>query len=128
VAAEFRELPGLRVIVERAVYMPNLEAPPERPHPFVYFIRIRNDSTKTVLIRGRKWILKDDNGQIFVVEGRGVVGQMPEIRPEESFTYNSYHVISKNSVVSGSFFGVAEDGMSLRVRIPEFRLEVPETG
>lgn len=123
---KFRQLAGLRVVVERTVYLPDLDAPPERPHPFVYFLKIENESSKTVLIRGRKWILRDEKGPTFVIEGRGVVGQMPDLKPGESFRYNSYHVIAGNSRVEGSFFGVTEDGEALRVSIPEFHLEIPQ--
>ena len=45
------ELEGLRVVVDRVVHMPQLDAPPERPHPFVYFITIHNDSDETVTTR-----------------------------------------------------------------------------
>ena len=34
----FEELDGLLVEVDEVMYMPNLDAPPDRPHPFVYFI------------------------------------------------------------------------------------------
>ena len=38
------ELEPLRVSVDDVLYMPSLDAPTERPHPFVYFITITNDS------------------------------------------------------------------------------------
>jgi hypothetical protein len=37
------ELPGLRATVDRVAYMPHLEAPADKPFPFVYFITIHND-------------------------------------------------------------------------------------
>lgn len=126
-SGEFKEVPGLAVEVERIVYMPDLDAPPERPYPFVYFIKITNGSAETVSLRGRKWILKDEAGSFFVVEGQGLVGRTPVLKPGESFSYNSYHVIASNSMVGGSFFGVGQDGGGIRVSIPEFRLEVPES-
>lgn len=124
-SGEFREVPGLTVELERVVHVPELEAPPERPHPFAYFIRIVNGSVETVSILGRKWILRDETGQVFVVEGRGVVGQSPVLQPGEVFSYNSYHVVAGDTVVSGSFFGLGQDGQGIRVRIPEFHLKTP---
>ena len=44
VSSVFRELTNLRVIIDKIVYMPALEAPPDRPYPFVYFITIDNQS------------------------------------------------------------------------------------
>ena len=77
VSAVFRELANLRVIIDKIVYMPALEAPPDRPYPFVYFITIDNQSAETVTIRGRKWVITDQAGQKIVVEGDGVVGEYP---------------------------------------------------
>ena len=53
----FTELAGLSANVDRVVHMPQLEAPPDRPHPFVYFITIRNDS-------GGEWWEGELNGKV----------------------------------------------------------------
>ncbi len=124
-AGVIRELEGLRVKVDDVVYMPSLDAPPEKPHPFVYFISIHNDSPLPVTIRGRKWVVKEDAGEITVVEGDGVVGQTPVIEPGGHFSYNSYHVIARGALASGAFFGETEEGEWIFARIPEFRLDVP---
>ena len=121
------ELAGLRVTVDRVVYMPQLEAPEDRPHPFVYFITIHNDSAETVTIRGRKWVVTDTDDQCIVVEGDGVVGKFPRLEPGESFTYNSYHVIGSDSVAQGALFGVTEDGSGVFTRIPAFEMRTPDS-
>jgi len=120
------ELSGLRTVVDRVIYMPQLEAPPERPHPFVYFITIHNDSAETVTIRGRKWVVTDAEGQQTVVEGDGVVGKFPRIDPGGHFSYNSYHPIGSDSVAEGAFFGVTESGTPVFTRIPRFEMLAPE--
>ena len=48
-----KEYEGLRVKVDDVVYMPNLEAPANKPHPFVYFISIFNDSAVPVTLQTR---------------------------------------------------------------------------
>ena len=121
------ELPGLRVTVDRVVHVPHLDAPEDRPHPFVYFITIRNESEQTVTIRGRKWVVTDDAGQRLVVEGDGVVGKFPRLEPGEDFSYNSYHTIGADSVAEGAFFGVTDDAARVFTRIPAFKLRVPAT-
>lgn len=125
-SATISELHGLHVVIDRVAYMPHLEAPADRPHPFVYFITIRNDSTETVTIRGRKWIVVDDEGQQLVVEGDGVVGKFPQLDPGDDFSYNSCHVIGSDSVAHGAFFGVTAGGRRVFTRIPEFELRVPQ--
>lgn len=124
-ASGMREFDGLRVKVDDVIYMPSLDAPPEKPHPFVYFISIHNDSPVPVTMRGRKWVVREDEGEISVVEGDGIVGQTPVIEPGGHFSYNSYHVVAQGAVVSGAFFGEAGTGEWVFVRIPEFRLEIP---
>ena len=112
--------------VDDVIYMPTLDAPEDKPHPFVYFITILNDSTERVRILGRKWIIREADGEVSVVEGDGVVGQTPVLEPGDNFSYNSYHVVAGNAEVSGAFFGTTSAGAKVRVRIPDFELELPE--
>ncbi len=122
------ELKGLRVVIDRVVYAPNLEAPPDRPFPFVYFLTIRNESEIPVTIKARKWVVTDTSGERIVVEGDGVVGKFPRIEPGHQFSYNSYHVIGSDSVAEGAFFGVTDAGELVFTRIPKFTLEAPGIG
>lgn len=124
-AKSIREFAGLCVKVDDVVYMPSLDAPEAKPHPFVYFVSICNDSPVPVTIRGRKWIVREDGGEITVVEGDGVVGQCPVIEPGGHFSYNSYHVVARGAMVTGAFFGETALGEWVFTRIPEFRLDVP---
>ena len=126
-AEKILELPGLRVTVDRVVYQPDALAPPDRPHCFVYYITIHNDSNATVTIKGRKWVVTDTEGHRVVVEGDGVVGKFPRLVPGEHFSYNSYHVIGSDSVAEGAFIGVnEEDGTPVITRIPRFEMRVPK--
>ena len=82
----FEMLDGLSVVVDDVIYMPSLDHPEDRPHPFVYFIKIRNNSDQRVSIQGRKWLVHEDQtGELLVVEGDGVVGQKPNLGPVKSF-------------------------------------------
>jgi len=123
----FRELAEVRVTIDKVVYVPTLEAPPDRPYPFVYFITIRNDSLENVAIRGRKWVVTDSHGGKLVVEGDGVVGEFPRLQPGEKFSYNSYHVIAEDSVAEGALLGIGEGGEPFVARIPRFELRIPRS-
>ncbi len=121
------ELAGLTVSLDRLVYH---RLPPEkssgRPHAFIYFLSIQNDSDVTVTLRGRKWVVTHDDGTQLVVEGDGVVGQNPVIAPGEKFSYNSFHAIpTRQAQAEGSFIGVDVHGRRVLTRIPAFRLQVP---
>ncbi len=120
------ELEGLRVTIDRVVHVPHLDAPPERPHPFVYFITITNHSDTPVTIKARKWVVTESSGERIVVEGDGVVGKFPRLEPGQHFSYNSYHVIAFEGVAEGAFFGVTDSGQPVMTRIPSFRMTAPE--
>ena len=124
-AQSFAELDGLRATVDRVAFMPSLDASEDRPFPFVYFITIHNDSSETVTIKGRKWVVADAEGGTLVVEGDGVVGKSPQLLPGESFSYNSYHTIASDSAAEGAFFGLTDSGEPVRVQIPRFEMKVP---
>src|SRR5260221_12998643 len=116
----FRELAEVKVTIDKIVYVPTLEAPPDRPYPFVYFITIRNDSLEIVTIRGRKWVVTDCHGSKIVVEGDGVLGEFHRLQPGEKVRYNSYHVIAEESVAEGGFLGIGEGGEPFVARITPF--------
>jgi ApaG protein len=126
VSAKFKELPGLEATVDEVIYMPDLDAPSDRPYPFVYFITITNRSKTPVTIRGRKWVVRQDDDEVIVVEGDGVVGQFPRLAPGEEFSYNSRHYVARNSQAEGAFFGESDEGKLYFCRIPRFSMRLPD--
>ena len=122
----FIELPGLRVTVDRVEYQSEAQTPEDRPHCFVYFLSIHNDTDLAVTIKGRKWIVTNDRGEITAVEGAGVVGQFPTVNPGDKFSYNSFHLVdTRTAVAEGSYLGVDASGRTVLTRIPRFKLVVP---
>lgn len=122
----WKQQKGLSVKVSEVLYVPTLEAPPEKPYPFVYFVDVINDSTEKVTIHGRKWVVRDHDGELTILEGEGVVGQHPAIEPGDRFSYNSYHVVAGHGAAWGAFYGVTGSGQQIFITIPEFSLEVPK--
>lgn len=120
------ELPGLSVTLDRLVYAPELPAPPDKPHSFVYFISIHNGSDRTVTIKARKWVVTNSRDEVTAIEGDGVVGEFPVLRPGEKFSYNSRHILdTPRAIAEGSYLGVDEHGTRVVVRIPTFEMVVP---
>ena len=123
---DFLEQAGLRVTVDRVVYQPQLETPADRPHCFVYFISIHNDTDSAVTIKGRKWVVTNERGEITAVEGTGVVGQHPTIDPGDKFSYHSFHLTDTHtSVAEGSYLGLDAARRKVLTRIPRFQMRVP---
>ena len=108
--------------------MPSFNAPEDLPHPFSYSITIVNEGDEPVTIRGRKWVIHQENDEVLVVEGEGVVSQTPRLEPfGGDFTYSSYHVVGHNSVAEGAYFGETDDGRRVFTRIPQFDLKLPRS-
>jgi ApaG protein len=124
--SDFFEPENLRVTVDRVLYQPQVATLPDRPHCFVYFISIHNDTELTITIKGRKWVVTNSHGEITAVEGDGVVGQFPTIGPGDKFSYNSFHLLdTETAVAEGSYLGMDSTGRKVLTRIPAFRMEVP---
>lgn len=121
------QLQGLTVRLDDLRYQyggPNV--PPETPHVFIYFLTIENHSNRRVKLLGRKWIIRDDEGETLVVEGDKIVGEEPELEPGEKFSYNSFHIGSCDAEAWGSFHGQDQAGNKIHCLIPRFALTVPE--
>jgi len=120
-----RELPGLTVTVTQVVHAADLEGPPGKPHVFVYFITIANNSDETITIKGRKWVVREANGETLAVEGDGVVGEFPRLEPGDTFDYNSSHAVGYDAEAEGAYLGLTDTGKAVFTRIPKFHLIVP---
>lgn len=119
-----KELPGLRVVIDKVVSIPpSKELQQAR---FAYFLTIVNDSVETVSIKGRKWVVREKNGHVTVVEGDGVVGEFPCIAPGERFSYNSSHLVTVDAVAQGALLGVTLSGELVIAKIPPFLLTVSQ--
>jgi ApaG protein len=117
----------LKVTVDRLEYQADILTPPDKPHCFAYYISIMNEGTETVTIRGRKWVVTETTGEVTVVEGDGVVGELPILSPGQRFSYNSHHIIrAHKAMVQGSYLCVSLKGERLVIEIPAFELVVPD--
>ncbi len=115
-------LDGFTVEIHRVIYDPLLETPLRKPYAFVYFITIHNKSDRALTVKGRKWVVRENEGEVTVLEGEGVVGKFPYLLPSESFSYNSYHVTAGSAVAEGAYLAVTDEGEAVIARIPQFEL------
>jgi ApaG protein len=119
------ELSGLRATVDHLDYAPFLWGGPDKPHAFIYYITIYNDSPHTVVLKGRKWVITAPTGERTVIEGDGIVGEEPRLHPGDRFRYHSYHLVGGRCQVEGAYFGLDPLGRWVIVRVPSFVLEPP---
>ena len=123
-----REGTGIFAAVESVTFSAALDAPPDRPFPFVYVIAVSNQSAHAVTIKARKWIIRElGQSRCHVVEGDGVGGRAPRLAPGETFRFHNYHVVAADSVAEGSFLVCDDAGQPALVRVPKFTMSVPKT-
>lgn len=90
---------------------------------FAYYIRIENNSDRTVQLLRRHWIITDGEGDTKEVEGEGVVGKQPVIAPGGKHEYNSFCVLETfTGSMEGTFLMGSPAGAQFRISIPRFRL------
>lgn len=73
----------------RITAMSHYEGSERRRHLFRYHVRMHNTSAMTVKLLSRSWTIRDLDGRVTYVDGPGVVGTFPTLRPESSYEYSS---------------------------------------
>ena len=113
---------GIRITVQ-PVYLDGQSDVLQRKFVFAYFIRIENGSSQIVQLMRRQWFIRHSSGRIEEVEGKGVVGKQPTIRPGSFHEYNSYCVLeTMEGTMEGTYLMKRENGENFRVAIPTFTL------
>ncbi len=111
-------------IVRVAVnYMPDQSEPGRGRWFWAYHIRIENVSDKAAQLISRHWEISDARGMIQMVDGEGVVGDQPLIRPGQAYDYVSGCPLTTTSgAMVGSYQMIGEDGARFEIAIPRFEL------
>ena len=95
---------------------------------WVYHIRIENGSDRTVQLLTRHWRITDGRGMVNLVEGEGVVGEQPILRPGQSHDYVSgCPLTTPHGSMEGYYTFRAVDGETIEAAIPFFPLAAPAT-
>jgi ApaG protein len=91
---------------------------------FSYTITLYNALSYSVQLLSRKWEIFDSIGTRHTVEGEGVVGVQPIIKPGETFTYSSWCPLESNmGNMKGHYTMVnLENQEEFKIDIPRFDL------
>ena len=94
---------------------------------FSYEITIENSSKDTVQLITRHWEIFDSLNDLEIVDGEGVIGKKPVIKPGESHTYSSGCLLSSPHGSMKGFFNMINftTTRNFRVIVPTFRLSAP---
>ncbi|HCR65378.1 Co2+/Mg2+ efflux protein ApaG [Oceanicaulis sp. UBA2681] len=100
--------------------------PDEGRYVWSYTIEIENKGQAVVQLMSREWRITDAFNQIEIVQGPGVVGEQPRIKPGEVFAYTSGAPLrTPSGFMRGAYTMRTEDGEKFDAVIPGFALDSP---
>lgn len=94
---------------------------------FSYEITIENQSKDSVQLHSRHWEIFDALNDLEKVDGEGVIGKKPVLKPGESHSYSSGCLLTSPFGAMRGFYGMINftTTRSFKVYIPTFRLSAP---
>ena len=106
-------------------YLKN-QIPDKDKYAFAYKIAIHNSGQQSVQLINRYWLITDGNGKKTEVQGAGVIGEQPHIKPGDSFQYTSGAILDTPvGTMQGYYEMQDDDGERFNAAIDIFSLAVP---
>jgi ApaG protein len=114
------------IVRVRPEYLPEQSEPDERRWVWAYHIQIVNASARAAQLISRAWVITDGLGRVETVEGPGVVGEQPVLKPGDAYAYSSGCPLRTHTgSMVGAYIMQAEDGARFAIDIPAFSLDSP---
>lgn len=94
---------------------------------FGYKVTIENQSKDSVQLNSRHWKIHDALNKLEIVDGEGVIGKKPVLKPGESHTYNSGCLLASPFGAMQGHYNMVNFTTSgkFKVGIPTFKLNAP---
>ncbi|MEZ4853448.1 Co2+/Mg2+ efflux protein ApaG [Flavobacterium sp.] len=94
---------------------------------FSYHITIENQSKDSVQLKSRHWEIFDALNGKEIVDGEGVVGKKPVLKPGEKHAYSSGCLLASPIGAMKGHFNMINftSSKSFKVNVPTFRLSAP---
>lgn len=103
------------------MFMDEYSSAYDKKYMFCYKIKIKNESSETVQLLNRHWIILDSNSKKEEVKGAGVIGMQPKLEPGGEHEYISFCNLETNfGSMEGSFEFQDAHGEHFLVEIPRF--------
>lgn len=110
----------------KTTYIAAQSEPLVHRYVYAYTITIANQGDIAAQLISRHWLITDANEKRQEVQGIGVVGEQPHIKPGESYTYTSGVILeTETGIMEGSYQMRADDGSMFDATIPTFALVPP---
>lgn len=94
---------------------------------FSYEVTIENHSKDSVQLTSRHWEIFDSLNDLEIVDGDGVIGKKPVLKPGEIHIYSSGCLLSSPFGAMSGYFNMINftSTKKFRVIVPSFRLSAP---
>ena len=94
---------------------------------FSYEITIENHSKDSIQLVSRYWEIYDSLNDIEIIEGEGVIGKKPVLKPGEKHVYSSGCLLASPFGAMLGHFNIINftTTRSVKVVVPTFRLSAP---
>ena len=107
-------------------YIEGQSNPEKNYYVFAYTITIENKGRQTAQLLTRHWIITDSNHKIQEVQGDGVVGEQPILKPGQQIVYTSGTMLETSvGIMKGSYQMESDDGFLFDAEVAEFVLSTP---
>ncbi len=109
-------------------YVEEQSDPTVNRYVFSYTITIRNEGQLPAKLLARHWVITDAEGKVQEVQGDGVVGEQPHLKPGDGFRYTSGAILETPvGSMQGTYQMIADDGVEFIADIHPFTLSMPNT-
>ena len=107
-------------------FLDDQSSPNDNHYVWAYKVNIDNKGSDILHLNQRTWIIIDGNGRVLQVQGDGVVGETPIIKPGETFEYTSGTPLKTTSGIMQGYYSMsANNGEKIKIDIPTFSLDSP---
>jgi len=117
---------GVEVSVE-IFYQSDYSNPLNQEYMFAYRVTIENLNNFSIRLLRRHWFIFDSNGEHKEVEGEGVIGIQPILKPNENYKYVSgCNLKTEMGKMHGTYLMENQNNLErFYVKIPSFDMIVP---
>ena len=114
------------VVRTKPQFLASQSNPQQQQFVWTYEIAIQNNSADIVQLLGRRWLITDLSGRVEEVQGPGVVGLQPIIKPGKTFTYTSFcQLATPQGTMEGEYELQDLDENLFIIPVPKFILTAP---
>lgn len=107
-------------------YLDEQSSPEENHFVWAYRVRIENNGPETVQLLRRHWKITDGFGRLQEVQGAGVVGEQPVLKPGDSYEYSSGTPLpTPSGIMMGTYHMETQTGEPFDIAVPAFSLDSP---